>query len=157
MPPTTPTPVTVYVRERGRAPTSHPTNGTLTSVAYYDMVTIPSEPVRVGAYLKIKTLREVPTPFAVPQRYSPEEPGVEGTVVSLRAMDREVVEFVVKNGVPWSTTEFAFLAAPHIPGITTRLTIVQWILHFILCTFLMGETRRIPNLPRTAVDDEREG
>ncbi|KAH9855822.1 hypothetical protein C2E23DRAFT_812071, partial [Lenzites betulinus] len=155
-PPTNSQTITVYVRERGRAPVSHPTNGTHTSVAYYDMVTTPPTPVQVGTHLRCRTLREVPTPFAHPQQYMSEDPGVEGTVVSLRAMDKEVVEFVVKNETPWSTTEFVYLAAPYAPGITTKLTILQWILHAILCIFTLAEVRRIPSLPWTAIVDSND-
>lgn len=134
--------ITIYVRERGSVPAQLPNSARPLVIAFLDVVIPPPTPlgtgqhVRVNALIRRKAKNQHPTS---PVRYWSEPIDVEGRIVGIRAIELDIVEFVIRNDVYHSPVEHAYLAVKYVPGATVNLTLWQWAIRAAL----------LPLLPRT--------
>ncbi|KAI0650456.1 hypothetical protein C8Q79DRAFT_1006723 [Trametes meyenii] len=141
LPPATPTPL--YVKERGGAPAAIPGEHRPLSVAYYDTALPPLTPLKLGLWVEISSVTMVRsrTPMReVPLARKDEE--VMGCIVGIRAMERTLTEFIVKNHHPRSTITYAYVVIPHREGETVEFPWCLRLARSIILPFLQ-ETRSV--------------
>ncbi|KAI0361158.1 hypothetical protein OH77DRAFT_402102 [Trametes cingulata] len=144
---------TLYAKERGSAPADDPHKPS-TIILHYDIPVVPHVPVQTGQ--KIRIVRLIPSPMPItshndpqPPFYTVQETGIVGTVITIRAMEKTVTEFVVRNENDQSPVSAAYIAVEHLPGTTVRLSLCESLIRLALSPFLPS-TRRIP-IERNAV------
>lgn len=140
--------ITVYTKTRGRAPACLPNSDRILDVAFLDVAFPPPVPLKIGQHVRINTLtlRGDQGPIHYPGEvvaYTSESADIAGRIIGIRSMEKAVTEFVIKNEIYHSQTEHAYLAVPHIEGLTVSLNVWQWIARSILSPIL-PDTRRIP-------------
>ncbi|KAH9853763.1 hypothetical protein C2E23DRAFT_727540, partial [Lenzites betulinus] len=96
----------------------------------------PLHPVRVGGRVRCHRLSSILAPPDTPERYISKRPEVVGEVIAIRGMEQDTTEFVVRNQNTSTTTKFAYLTVPHVPGVTVQLTWLQRAVRFLLTRFL---------------------
>ncbi|KAI0650252.1 hypothetical protein C8Q79DRAFT_886907, partial [Trametes meyenii] len=112
----------IYTRHRGGAPASTPGEYRMVDVSFYD-VALPSLPMEVGQWVKIVKIKEGQeySPLVAENHYRTQETGIEGSIIGVKAVERDLVEFVVRNETPRSIISHAYLAVPRMEGVTVRL------------------------------------
>ncbi|KAH9853572.1 hypothetical protein C2E23DRAFT_714047, partial [Lenzites betulinus] len=104
---------TIIVRERGLAPTHNPENMTWKHAAWYDVAIVPANPITIGQKVRMRGITGVDEgqhgEDAEPIPSRAVDLGVEGYVEQIRTLERNTVEFVVKNEVEWSMIELVYL------------------------------------------------
>ncbi|KAL1945537.1 hypothetical protein VTO73DRAFT_2388 [Trametes versicolor] len=150
-----PRPTPILSKERGRVPISQLHGGHLTENVQFDVTAIPRTPLHIGIAVHIIALTELPNPFA--DEYNEEAPcyhaqptEIEGRIVAIRVMEREITEFVVKNENTRSTTKYAYLTVEHDQGVTVHLNMWRRALRYILLPFLL-KTRYAPVEPNAMI------
>ncbi|KAL1948372.1 hypothetical protein VTO73DRAFT_12447 [Trametes versicolor] len=142
-------PTLVLGIQRGSAPANIPNKSRSFYADQIDVVIPPKTPLRVGARVKIYSIEEISDPFGrddeegTHRTYQAEPLGVEGTITGVRAMEREVTEFVVRNENPRSATAYAYLAIEHTQGKTVYFECWRRVLRWLMMPTL-DTTRRIP-------------
>lgn len=153
--------MTAYALERGRAPALLPHRTRCRSIAYYDVVILPSAPLSIGQRVKIYTLAPIARPGCEgiedgEQKWYKARPAdVEGEIIGIRTMELAVTEFILKNEVNQSLVEHAYLTVQHIQGETVLLDAWRRIAR-TLALPILSHTRHVP-VERTAIvvgDDE---
>ncbi|KAI0667419.1 hypothetical protein C8Q78DRAFT_981849 [Trametes maxima] len=147
-------PIPLYVRERGGAPMLQLGDHRNLSVAYYDLIVQPNTPIQTGMRVSVHPLVAVPASNGEIQwRLVSRVEEVEGEIIGLRAMEKHLTEFVVKNERGGSTIEYAYVAVPHHEGVTVQTGWIESLFRWIIAPFLL-ETRTILIMDRTQIDDE---
>lgn len=115
---------TILAKERGAAPAEDPFRPTRT-ITYFDVPIAPLVPLHVGQAVHILSLFPCnglfPGEGESPPRYTAFDSGVRGRVIGVRAMDKNITEFVVRNEAEWAREAYAYLAIKHIQGTTVKL------------------------------------
>ncbi|KAI0641798.1 hypothetical protein C8Q79DRAFT_1014196 [Trametes meyenii] len=118
-------PTIVFAKETGSILASDQ-HHTTARVAYYEIPIIPAAPLRVGQTVRIKVItpcdthRLLSTKLALTQ-YTANETGIQGRITKITSMTSSTTEFLVRNDLPSPAIAHAFIAIPHIQGITVRL------------------------------------
>ncbi|OJT01593.1 hypothetical protein TRAPUB_7935 [Trametes pubescens] len=135
--------VTIFTKERGRAPSSLPRNSCISEIAFLDVTIPPPLPLHVGQHIRahVLTKRHARDGSLVPG-YISEPAGVEGVIVGIRTMELAITEFIVKNDDYKSTIEYAYLTIQHIQGVTVNLDIWRRALRTFLLP-LLPHTRHV--------------
>ncbi|KAI0360085.1 hypothetical protein OH77DRAFT_1359654, partial [Trametes cingulata] len=116
---------TIYARERGSAP-AKVEEGKETKVAYLDVPIAPCEPIHVGQKARILLLSPCDELFPSEEEttthyYTAEDVGLWGTVVGIRVVEENMVEFILENENIKSATAYAYLAVARREGLTVRM------------------------------------
>lgn len=136
--------LTLYTKERGRAPSDLPRRTRILDVVSLDVVIPPLAPLCIGQRVRIHTLkRRRNRNGSLAAGYEAEPAGVEGTIIGVRMMELAVTEFIVRNEDYRSATEHAYLAIQHISGVTVHLSLWHTVLRTLLLPIL-PHTRHIP-------------
>ncbi|KAJ8457595.1 hypothetical protein ONZ51_g11438 [Trametes cubensis] len=122
--------IIVYAKKRGRVPVNKKGRGRITDIAYLDVVIEPPLPLQIGHRIHIYTLSNYPDKdqpqFDDLKKYRAERATMEGIVIGVRTAEPEVVELVVKNTIPATTTEYVYLTIPYVEGTTVTLGLWRW-------------------------------
>ncbi|KAL1944956.1 hypothetical protein VTO73DRAFT_2576 [Trametes versicolor] len=148
---TAPRPTPILSKERGRVPISQPRGGRYTENVHFDVTAVPRTPLRIGLRVHIIALTELPNPFTDEYNtdapcYHAEPTEIEGRIIAIRAMEKEITEFVIKNEHDRSTTKYAYLTVEHDQGVTVHLNTWRRAMRHILLPFLL-KTRYAPVEP----------
>ncbi|OJT13717.1 hypothetical protein TRAPUB_9717 [Trametes pubescens] len=136
--------ITVYAKERGRAPSDMPRRTRIRDVVSLDIVIPPVVPLQIGQRVCVQVLRRRRSRNgSLAAGYECEPIGVEGTIVGVRTMELAVTELIVRNEDYRSATEHAYLSIQHIHGVTIRLSLWHTVLRTLLLPIL-PHTRHIP-------------
>ncbi|KAI0336023.1 hypothetical protein GY45DRAFT_1402416 [Cubamyces sp. BRFM 1775] len=137
----------VYTIIRGRAPANRHETGRIMDVTYHDVVVAPHSPLRLGQVVHVYNLEPNPNRPAPhhhePRQYIASRTDVRGRIVGIRAMEKNLLELVVKNTLPRSATMYAYLTVSYLEGITISLKRWTWLATWI-ARKLLQETRRVP-------------
>ncbi|KAH9858726.1 hypothetical protein C2E23DRAFT_855507 [Lenzites betulinus] len=137
---------TLHVKVRGTAPTYNPQSFIWKHITWCDVMVVPETPIKIGqrvCLVEIAGLDESPGEDADPEDIETRELGIEGEVVGIRTMEKEIVEFIVENDTRRSMTERVYLTVEYAPGETILLDSWNGIAH-LLASALGRVTRRIP-------------
>ncbi|KAI9064308.1 hypothetical protein FKP32DRAFT_1554588, partial [Trametes sanguinea] len=138
--------IVLHAKERGEAPANIVRTARMMKIAYFDAVVVPRNPIKKGQRVCISKLKRLPDrytgPYRAPPQYESKRTDIEGPVVAIRARERHFVELVVQNTLTSSLVEKAWVAIPHIQGVTVDLGGWDWLLAVALYPTL-PETRRI--------------
>ncbi len=146
-------PTLIFGKERCRVPVNDPAAYRERENIHLDVPLAPHKPLRIGLYVHIHEIH--PTSPAdgedeeLPTSYTSTATGIEGKVVSVRAMERTVTELVVKNDDQGARTKYAYLTIHHEDGVTVHLAMWLRVLRKLLLPTL-PETRHVP-LERNAI------
>ncbi|KAI0654340.1 hypothetical protein C8Q70DRAFT_926078 [Cubamyces menziesii] len=151
------TPITLLAKVSGRTQ-SHPTHVDRNpNITYLEAPILPTSPLEVGSRVQVVFLEPKSRSIARSMNYRNEPKynaytsDIRGRIVGIRAMEAEVTELVLKNDNAESSTEFAYVAIPHLEGTTVRLSTWMKVVRWIVIT-LSPRTRRIPIEPLTAME-----
>ncbi|OJT03431.1 hypothetical protein TRAPUB_5850 [Trametes pubescens] len=129
-------PSTILVKPRATIATQNP-HSPKANISLFDVVIAPRIPIQVGQRVQLLALdpcddlfpsRSLPTC----SHYTTMETGVIGVVEGIRAMEEEVIEFVVKNNNSTSSTTHALLAVQRIQGKTVKISLWERVRHALL-------------------------
>lgn len=135
--------VNVHTKERGRAPADLPRTIRFRDIATLDVVATPAIPLGVGTRIRIHILRRKKNPDGgLSEAYRSVPSDIVGSITSIRTMELAFTEFIIQNENVRSTTITAYLAVPHIPGVTVSLSVWQASIRTLLLPFL-PHTRHI--------------
>lgn len=138
----------MYGTARGRLPKANNTGARYRDMACYDVIVIPDAPLKIGERVEIRPITEVEgrngrNGIQGARHYVVERAEVKGKIVGIRAMEKEVTEFIVKNDEWMETAEHALVSVQHVQGVTVDLgwwgRLVRWALSGWALTL-----RRIP-------------
>ncbi|KAH9851956.1 hypothetical protein C2E23DRAFT_731961 [Lenzites betulinus] len=125
----------IFATKRGSAPRHDPATCVWRRVEWYDVALKPSTPIEVGQKVRIISTREAKDAYGEESRdatvYTASDTGVEGWVTRIRTMEKNTVEFVVRNEVEWMTTEIVYLTAELKQDEMVRLSLLQRAIHAI--------------------------
>ncbi|KAI0645433.1 hypothetical protein C8Q79DRAFT_872946, partial [Trametes meyenii] len=112
----------IYTRYRGGAPASPPGEYRRVDVGFYD-VALPSLPMEVGQWVEIVKIKEGQeySPLEAENHYRTQKTGIEGPIIGVKAVESDLVEFVVRNETPGAIVSHAYLTVPKIDGVTMHL------------------------------------
>ncbi|KAH9856126.1 hypothetical protein C2E23DRAFT_857165 [Lenzites betulinus] len=148
----------ILVKVRGMAPTHNPRNVAWKHIIWCDVVIAPPAPIAVGQRVVLKKVNGFDeSPGAEEINWDDLETvdlDVEGEIVGIRTIEKEVVEFVVRNDKKRAMTELAYLTIENSPGETVILDGWDW-LALKLITFLDGATRRMPAIRKRGEEGNR--
>ncbi|KAI0654322.1 hypothetical protein C8Q70DRAFT_925991 [Cubamyces menziesii] len=153
--------ITVYAKVRGAAPSIPPGEGRVPENTYLDVVVLPTAPITIGSHVRVCTLEARPRTIARPRpgsnipKYTATAANIHGTVIGIKGLEEHVTELVLENEDRWSRTQFAYLAVPHVEGVTICLTPVWRTIRETLVP-VMPKTRRILIEPLAEVEWRQE-
>ncbi|KAI9069303.1 hypothetical protein FKP32DRAFT_1671482 [Trametes sanguinea] len=141
-----PTP-TLLTKERAVYPAALPHSRNSSIVMAYDLTVIPRVPLKVGNRARILVLESCDDFFPLATdgrpRYEAKDAGVEGTIVAMKPIGNNLVEFVMRNEEEGSSVSHAYIVTEHAQNLTTELTLCERIL-VKLATYLTPPTRNVP-------------
>ena len=123
--------ITALAHVRGRTPTLRQDRSRITDVMYLDAPIKPTAPIHIGARVRIclltlneeamsQTSDEDDRAERAPKYYA-ETSNVSGMITRIRALEAGITEFIIENENRNSTTDYAYLAIPHVEGVTVAL------------------------------------
>ncbi|KAI0327203.1 hypothetical protein GY45DRAFT_1257504, partial [Cubamyces sp. BRFM 1775] len=131
----------VYVRHRGQLLRGERNETRIAEVGLFDVTITPAKPLHVGGRVRLMRLDNRPDPshgdyIRVGATCTVEDTGIEGDIIGIRAVERKMVEFVVRNEKDWSMTELAYLSVRRSRGVTIELgalmNFLLWVLGWCL-------------------------
>ncbi|KAH9891233.1 hypothetical protein C8Q73DRAFT_667175 [Cubamyces lactineus] len=137
----------VYTIIRGRAPANRHEAGRIMDVTYHDIIIAPKSPLRLGQTVQVYNLELHPDHPTLrcqePKQYMASRTDIKGEIVGIRAVEKDLVELIVKNALMRSATMYAYLTIPYQEG--TTITLGKWMWAAVwLARRLLRETRRVP-------------
>ncbi|KAI0334082.1 hypothetical protein GY45DRAFT_1382800 [Cubamyces sp. BRFM 1775] len=138
---------TILALVRGRTLSHKIQSSRILDIVYLDVIFPPTAPLELGAKVQVCTVeKQDPTAENIRSnapKFTAQQSDVFGTLVGIRSMEAEVTELILRNEDEWSATEYAYLAIPHVEGLTLSfpwwLRALRWLLKPLL-----PDTRRIP-------------
>ncbi|KAJ8454387.1 hypothetical protein ONZ51_g13051 [Trametes cubensis] len=117
----------VYVERRGRAPRNRRNETRIAEIVYFDATVRPEEPLHIGKRVQLRELKKTPADGIDDEEdeYVIMGTGVEGTIIGIRAVEKETIDFVVKNDCAWSMTELAYLTVDRSDAGAVHLMLVR--------------------------------
>ncbi|KAI0656072.1 hypothetical protein C8Q70DRAFT_922230 [Cubamyces menziesii] len=144
--------ISILTKRRGETPTHALRDAGQTVITHLDMPIIPTAPMEIGSNVQVYDLELNPRDAVRHQRgeeeakYLARPTDILGEIIGVRTAEAEVTELVLKNKNKQSKIKYAYIAIPHIEGVTiclpTWAKIVRWI-----ASKLTPQTRRIPLEP----------
>lgn len=149
--PTTAIPINVFATERSRVPIGDPAAQSPVTNAHYDVPIMPRIPLHIGLAVSITALHRCRNPSPTPEAdldedtpcYTSVETDVEGKIVGVRALEKNITELIVENRDRTTATAYAYLAIHHVEGKTVHLPLWLRALRATLHP-LLPATRDIP-------------
>ncbi|KAI9061454.1 hypothetical protein FKP32DRAFT_1575988 [Trametes sanguinea] len=132
-----------------------------TSIEHFEVTIAPRVALHVGQKVTVHEIVACDNLFPTttqssspllpsPPHFTLQDAEIEGTVVEIRPRSAAISEVVVRNEKEWSNVAYAYLAAPHIQGVTVDLTIFERILRQVVILLCGEDSRSIP-LERNAI------
>ncbi|KAI0335405.1 hypothetical protein GY45DRAFT_1240832 [Cubamyces sp. BRFM 1775] len=149
--------ITIYAKVRGTTPSNPSGEGRRLENTYLDVVMLPTAPIAIGSHVRVCTLEARPRTIARPRpgsnvpKYMATVANIHGKIVGVKGFEEFVTELVLENEDGWSRTQFAYLAIPHVEGVTVSLTPAWQTIRATLVPF-MPKTRRILIEPITDIE-----
>ena len=150
---------TVMAKVTGRTPTHAVGNDQERYITYMDVPILPTAPIEVGSRVRVIYLEPKPREVArTPNhrrepKYTAYTSDVRGTIIGIRTMEKEVVEFVLRNENEESKTRYAYMAVPYEEGATVRLSLAMKAWRWLMLALVpVPWTRKIPTEPLSAME-----
>ena len=123
-----PNPVAVYVKwtHQSYMPTFAHESERPPLVYHYDVPICPSEPLRVGTFVKLLLLSNAVyrPPFftdGTTKFYDAYDVHIHGSVINVHEATEHALTLTVRNSLPWSPVRYAHITLPYIPKLTVAI------------------------------------